>query len=29
MNGILKSEYGLDQWFKTKAQTRSAVCSPR
>jgi putative transposase len=25
MNGILKSEYGLDQRFKTKAQTRSAV----
>ena len=25
MNGILKSEYGLDQPFKTKAQTRSAV----
>jgi putative transposase len=25
MNGILKSEYGLDQRFKTKAQTRKAV----
>lgn len=25
MNGILKSEYGLDQCFKTKAQTRQAV----
>ena len=25
MNGILKSEYGLDQPFKTKAQTRRAV----
>jgi putative transposase len=25
MNGILKSEYGLDQRFKTKAQTRQAV----
>lgn len=25
MNGILKSEYGLDQRFKTKAQTRHAV----
>ena len=25
MNGILKSEYGLDQQFKTKAQTRQAV----
>jgi len=25
MNGILKSEYGLDQQFKTKAHTRHAV----
>lgn len=25
MNGILKSEYGLDQRFKTKAQARQAV----
>ena len=25
MNGILKSEYGLDQHFKTKAQVRHAV----
>lgn len=25
MNGILKSEYGLDQRFKTKAQVRQAV----
>ena len=25
MNGILKSEYGLDQRFKTKAQTHQAV----
>lgn len=25
MNGILKGEYGLDQRFKTKAQSRSAV----
>lgn len=25
MNGILKNEYGLDQQFKTKTQTRSAV----
>ena len=25
MNGILKSEYGLDQHFKTKAQARHAV----
>ena len=25
MNGILKSEYGLDQRFKTKAQSRKAV----
>jgi putative transposase len=25
MNGILKSEYGLDQRFKTKAQSRQAV----
>ena len=25
MNGILKSEYGLDQRFKSKAQTRQAV----
>jgi transposase InsO family protein len=25
MNGILKSEYGLDQQFKTKAQTTQAV----
>jgi len=25
MNGILKSEYGLDQRFKTKTQTRKAV----
>lgn len=25
MNGILKSEYGLDQRFKTKAQSRHAV----
>lgn len=25
MNGILKDEYGLDQQFKTKAQTRQAV----
>lgn len=25
MNGILKSEYGLDQWFKTKAQSQKAV----
>ena len=25
MNGILKSEYGLDQCFKTKAQATQAV----
>jgi transposase InsO family protein len=25
MNGILKGEYGLDQRFKTKAQSRKAV----
>ena len=25
MNGILKSEYGLDQWFKTKKQAKKAV----
>ena len=25
MNGILKSEYGLDQWFKTKELTKKAV----
>ena len=25
MNGILKGEYGLDQEFKTKAQSRKAV----
>ena len=25
MNGILKSEYGLDQRFKTKAQVQQAV----
>ena len=25
MNGILKSEYGLDGWFKTKSESRKAV----